>query len=96
MVEAIVRFLVETVIDGLLVLIADGVRIIVRVMVPVVTFGRVKVAPVAGNTIVVRRWHGLHRLTDGTPVIGENLAVIAGLVFILLLVAATVVAIRAL
>jgi hypothetical protein len=48
----------------------------VRLTVPVVTLSRVKVAPVAGDMIVVRRWHGLHRLTDGTPVIGENLAAI--------------------
>jgi len=54
------------------------------------------VEPVPDNLVVVERWHGLHRLTDGTPVIGKTLA--AALGFLLLAFAAVfvLVAVRSL
>jgi len=50
-----------------------------RAVVRLLTGGRVKVAPL-GRREIVRRWHGLHRTTDGTPVIGEGLATAVGAV----------------
>jgi hypothetical protein len=59
--------------------------------VPPVTGGRIKVAPLAAHLILVRRWHGLHRLTDGTPVLGEELAGLIGIVLIALFAAAVII-----
>jgi hypothetical protein len=49
---------------------------------PVVTFlsgGRVFLDPPSSNLVVVRRWHGVHHLTDGTPVLGRKLTALLGL-----------------
>lgn len=93
MAEFLVRFVFEVILIGLLDLLARFGRLIAR---PVVTFlsgGRVLLDPPPGNLIVMRRWHGVHRLTGGTPVLGETLSVVLGLV---LLAAAVIIALAAL
>jgi hypothetical protein len=94
MVEFLVRFVVETLFQGLLELAAAAGHAITRVLVPRLTAGRVKVAPLSGRLVVARRWHGLHRLTDGTPVVGERLATAIGLLVIVLTIAALVIVVK--
>jgi hypothetical protein len=90
MAEIIVRFVFEILVSGIVDFFAWIGRVIARATIPLLTTGRVRVAPVAGNLIVVTRWHGMHRLTDGSPVMGERLAAIVGLLIltIVLLIAA--------
>jgi hypothetical protein len=75
MAELLVRFVFEVILLGLVRL---G-RLIARPIVALASGGRIVVDPPPDNLIVVRRWHGLHHLTDGTPVIGKTLASILGL-----------------
>ena len=49
---------------------------------PVVTWlsgGQVLLDPPGNNLVVLRYWHGVHRLTDGTPVLGKKLTGFLGL-----------------
>jgi len=87
------RFVVEVLFQGLLGLLEVLGHATGRAVVRLLTGGRVKVAPF-GRREIVRRWHGLHRTTDGTPVIGEGLATALGLLLIALLIAACIVAIK--
>lgn len=79
MAEFLVRFVFEIVVLGLLDLLARLGRLVARSVVTVLSGGRVLLDPPPGNLVVVRRWHGVHRLTDGTPVIGETLSALFGL-----------------
>jgi hypothetical protein len=88
MVEFLVRFVVETLFQGLLELLAAAGHAITRLLVPWLTAGRVKVAPLSERRVIVSRWHGVHRLTDGTPVLSEWLATAIGLLAIALTLAA--------
>jgi hypothetical protein len=82
MLEFLGRFVVETLFQGLLNIIEGIGHEIARAVVPFVTAGRVKVAPLRDGSAVIRRWHGIHRLSDGTPVMGETLAAGIGLLII--------------
>jgi hypothetical protein len=75
MAELLVRFVFEVVLLGL----ARLGQMIARPVVSLASGGRIFVDPPPNNLIVVRRWHGLHHLTDGTPVIGKTLASVLGL-----------------
>lgn len=64
---------------------------------PVITFlsgGRVLVDPPPNNLVVVRRWHGVHHLTDGTPVLGRKLTAALGLVLLAAIIVAALAALR--
>ena len=39
-------------------------------------------APPAKNRTVIERWHGMHRLTNGSPIMGERLAALTGLLIL--------------
>ena len=98
MAEIIVRFVVWLLVETIFDWIERLGYAIARLVVPFLTFGRVRVAPPPGNLVVVRRWHGMHRLTDGSPVMGEGLAAIVGLLLLaafLVLVFFTVATLRA-
>jgi hypothetical protein len=95
MLEFLGRFVVETLFQGLLELIGGLGHAIMRAIVPFATAGRVKVEPVPGMT-AIPRWYGVHRLTDGTPVLGERLAAFLGIIVILAMLIAAIVAIKAL
>ena len=90
MAELVFRFVVgvifEIIVLGAIDLAVRAGHGVTRAIVPLVSGGRVLVVPVPNNLVVVERWHGLHRLTNGTPVIGKALATILG--FLLLLLAA--------
>jgi hypothetical protein len=75
MAEFLVRFVFEIILLGL----ARLGQLIARPIVALASGGRIFVDPPPNNLMVVRRWHGLHHLTDGTPVIGKTLASILGL-----------------
>jgi hypothetical protein len=82
MAEIIVRFVFEILFSGIVDFFAWIGRVIAHAAIPLLTAGRVRVAPVAGNLVVVTRWHGMHRLTDGSPVMGERLAAVVGLLIL--------------
>ena len=82
MAELIVRFVFEILFSGMAEFLAWIGRVIAHATLPLLTAGRVRVAPVPGNLIIVERWHGMHRLTDGSPVMGERLAAIVGLLIL--------------
>lgn len=82
MAEIIVRFVVWVLVETIFDWIGWLGYTIARFVVPFLTFGRVMVAPPPDNLVVVQRWHGMHRLTDGTPVMGEGLAAIVGLLLL--------------
>jgi hypothetical protein len=86
MAEFLVRFVFEIVVLGALELVARLGRLTARAVVPLFSVGRVLVEP--SEFVIVRRWHGIHHLTDGTPVIGRAAASTLG---ILLLVGAAVI-----
>jgi hypothetical protein len=90
MAELLFRFVVgvvfEIVVLGALDLAVRAGQSVTRAIVPLVSGGRILVVPVPNNLVVVERWNGIHRLTNGTPVIGKALATILG--FLLLLFAA--------
>jgi hypothetical protein len=92
--EFLVRFVVETLFQGLLELVAAAGHAVTRALVPRLTSDRVKVAPLSERLAVARRWYGLHRLTDGTPVLGERLATAIGLLVIALTLAALVIVVK--
>jgi hypothetical protein len=98
MAEFLVRFVFEIILLGLLEFIGSIGRLIARAAVPLFGGGRVLIEPVPGNLVIVRRWHGMHHLTDGTPVMGKRLAAIVGLLVLaaaLILVAVMLVLLRA-
>jgi hypothetical protein len=94
MLEFLGRFVVDVLLQGLLGLIEAIGYALTRLIVPAVTGGGIKVAPLVGHLVLVRRWHGLHRLTDGTPVIGEGLAGLVGIVLIAVFAAAVIMVVR--
>jgi hypothetical protein len=55
-----------------------------RVIVPILSDGRVGVVPPPNNYEIYPRWHGLHRLSDGSLYMGKGLAGLCGVVFALL------------
>ena len=81
MAEFLVRFVFEIVVLGALELVARLGHLVARAVVPLLTAGRVLVEP--SKFVIVRRWHGMHRLTDGTPVMGKALASTLGILFLL-------------
>ena len=83
MAEIIVRFVFEVILSGLIALIGRVGWAVSRVVIPPLTAGRIRVAPPPSNRRVIERWHGLHHLTDGSPIMGERLAAIAGLLILL-------------
>ena len=82
MAEIIVRFVFEVILLSLLALIGRVGWAVSRVAIPVFTAGRIRVAPPPNNRTVIERWHGLHHLTDGSPIMGERLAAMAGLLIL--------------
>ena len=88
MAEFIVRFVFEIILLGL----GWIGRAVSRVEIPLLTAGRIQVVPAPNNRRVIERWHGLHHLTDGSPIMGERLAGTVGLLILFagLLVAALI------
>jgi hypothetical protein len=80
--EVIVRFLVWLIVETIFDAIERLGYGVARFSIPFLTFGRTMVAPPPGTLIVIERWHGMHHLTDGTPVMGERLASIVGLLIL--------------
>jgi hypothetical protein len=89
MAEIIVRFVFEVILSSLLALLGWIGRAVSRAVIPPLTAGRIQVVPAPNNRRVIERWHGLHHLTDGSPIMGERLA---GTVGLLILFAGLVVA----
>jgi hypothetical protein len=91
------EFLVRFVFDILLLSVFDWAGWLGRsIGRPVITFlsrGHILLDPPPNNLVVVRRWHGVHHLTDGTPVLGKKLTATIGLA---LLTATIVIALVAL
>ena len=94
MLEFIFKFLLEVVVMGILGLIGRAGYGITRTIVPLLWGSRIFVAPPPNNFIVVRRWHGVHRLTDGTPVIGQRLASGLGLMLLTAVILSFIVAVK--
>jgi hypothetical protein len=82
MAEIIVRFVFEVILSSLLALLGWIGRTVSRVVIPPLTAGRIQVVPAPANRRVIERWHGLHHLTDGSPIMGERLAAILGLLIL--------------
>ena len=78
MAEFLIRFVFDVVLYGLLELAGSIGRLITRTVVRPFAGKRILIEPVPGKLVVVRRWHGVHRLTDGTPVLGPGLAGLVG------------------
>ena len=94
MAELLVRFVFEIVLLGLLELSGRIGRFVARPAVAFVSGGRVLVDPPPTNLVVIQRWHGVHRLTDGTPVIGKALAAALGLSLLLVALIVVLIALR--
>jgi len=94
MLEFLGRFVVDVLFQGLVDIVEAAGRAITRMIVPPLTAGRVRVEPLCRGEIAVRRWHGVHRLTDGTPVIGEGLAGLIGILLIAMVVTAVIVFVK--
>ena len=92
MAEFLVRLVFEIVVLGLLRFAERLCQGVARAVVPVLTGGRVLVEPV--KWVVVERRHGLHRLTDGTPVVGPRLASLLGLLLLALALVIALIVIR--
>ena len=94
MAEFLVRFVFEIILLGLRELLARLGRFVVRPVLALVSGGRVLVDPPPNNLVVIRRWHGLHRLTDGTPVIGRPLVTMLGLSLLVVALIVVLIALR--
>jgi hypothetical protein len=90
MAELFFRFVIGVVFEivflGALDLATRAGHKVTRAIVPLMSGGRILVEPVPNSLVVIQRWHGLHRLTNGTLVIGRGLAGVFG--FLLLILAA--------
>ena len=77
--ESLVKLLFEVILRGIL----GGLLYLGRLVGgPVVTWlsgGQVLLDPPGNDLVVLRYWHGVHRLTDGTPVLGKKLTGLLGL-----------------
>ena len=78
MAEILVWCVAGIVAGALRVPIVNGSHALVRWAVPILTGQRVLIAPLRDTRVLVPTWPGMHRLTDGTPVIGEVLATLIG------------------
>ena len=91
MLEFLGRFVVDVLLQGLLDVVQVVAHALTLTAVPPLTGGRVKAEPLRRRLVLVRRGHGVHRLTDGTPVVGERLAEPIGVILIMVVVAVIVV-----
>ena len=82
MAEIIGRFVVDILIIGAVDVLARIGYWIARFAVPLLTLGRIPVTPPPGHLAVSERWHGMHRLSDGTRIIGRTLASVVGLIIL--------------
>lgn len=82
MLEAAFRIVMEVIFLGLLRLIGRIGYWITHGVVSTFFGSRIFVAPPPNNYVMITRWHGVHRLTDGTPVIGQGLASALGLILL--------------
>jgi len=78
--EFIIRFMFETIIVGLLKGLGLLGYSIARVIVPILSAGWIGVVPPPNNYVIYPRWHGLHRLSDGSIYMGKGLAGLCGLI----------------
>jgi hypothetical protein len=82
--EFLVRFLFETIFMGLLKGLGYLGYLIARATVPILSAGQVGVVPPPKNYVLYTKWHGLHRLSDGSIYMGKSLAGVCGLVLAVL------------
>jgi len=92
--EFILKFMLEVVVMGILGLIGRIGYRITGAVVPLLWGNRILVAPPPNNLMVMRRWHGVHRLTDGTPVIGQRLAAGLGLLLTTIVMLTSIIAVK--
>jgi hypothetical protein len=71
--EFLVRFMFEIIIAGLFKGLATLGYWIARATVPILSAGRLGVVPPPNNYVVYTRWHGLHRLSDGSIYMARGL-----------------------
>jgi hypothetical protein len=83
MAELLLRFLLDVVVYTLVrVLVLPGYYT-ARAIVPLFSSGRLMVAPPPNNAVVFTRWHGFHRLSDGSVVVGTGMASFLGTLFLI-------------
>jgi hypothetical protein len=93
MIEFLGRFVVEIVGQLLFQGLFHVGHAVIQEFVPRLTGQRVLVAPLPDSRQIATRWYGIHRLTDGTPVIGETLATVIGLALLCITIVVAVIAI---
>jgi hypothetical protein len=83
MAELLVRFVFGLLFELIVLTLPDLLgrlgRWVARPVIPFLSRGRILLDPPPSNLVVVRRWHGVHHLTDGTPVLGKVLTGLFGL-----------------
>ena len=82
MAEIIGRFVVDILVLGAVDVLARLGYWIARFAVPLLTFGHIPVMPPPRHLAVSERWHGMHRLSDGSRIMGRKLASIVGLLIL--------------
>ena len=82
--EFLIRFLFEAIFLGLFKGLGHLGYLIARATVPILSAGRIGVVPPPHNYVVYTKWHGLHRLSDGSIYMGKGLAGVCGLLLAVL------------
>jgi len=82
--EFLIRYLFETIFMGLFKGLGHLSYLIARTIVPILSAGQIGVVPPPNNYVLYTKWHGLHRLSDGSVYMGKGLAGVCGLMLAVL------------
>jgi hypothetical protein len=77
MLEAALNLFAEPVLEGILGIVC---LVIAIALLPVITFGRVRVEPLRSKNKIKFRWQGVHRAPDGTTILEIEMAALIGLI----------------
>ena len=94
MAELFLRFLLDVIVYTVIHVLALPGYYTARLIVPLFSRGQLMVAPPPNNATVFTRWHGFHRLSNGSVVVGTGMASFIGTVFLIAMLLAVAIAVR--
>jgi len=92
--ELLLRFLLDVIVYTVVHVLALPGYYTARLIVPLYSRGRLMVAPPPNNAVMSERWHGFHRLSDGSVVVGTGMASFLGTLFLIAVLVIVVLAAR--
>ena len=92
--EMLLRFLRDVIAWTLVRVLALPGYYTARLIVPLFSSGHLMVAPPPNNATVFTRWHGFHRLSNGSVVVGTGMASFLGTLFLIAVLVIIALAVR--